>query len=48
MNARIHIPIPCAGRYTVWITLLADPPAIKMAKHSRKLPAAICVPGIFG
>lgn len=34
--------------WKIWITLLADPPAIKMAKHSRKLPAAICVPGIFG
>ena len=29
-------------------TLLADPPAIRIAKQRRKLPAAICVPGMFG
>lgn len=29
-------------------SLLADPPAIRIAKHRRKLPAAICVPGMFG
>ena len=29
-------------------TLLADPPAIRIAKHRRKSLAAICVPGMFG
>ena len=28
--------------------LLADPPATRIAKHSRKFPAGILVPGILG
>ena len=32
----------------ICITLLGDAPASNMAKHNRKFPAAICVPGMFG
>lgn len=32
----------------IWMTLLAEPPANKIAKQRRKFPAGILVPGIYG
>ena len=32
----------------IWMTLLAEPPANKIAKQRRKFPAGILVPGMYG
>jgi len=32
----------------IWKTLLADPPATRIAKHSKKFPAGILVAGMTG